>query len=345
VEHVFDHHRGVDGAPADEAERLDRQLGDTDWSAPAEGSVRSTFAAPSGPLAVVSLGPAGGTAAGGERVVLVPGVTGSKEDFVLMLPILAAAGYLVQSFDLAGQYESAAAGPAPGARYDERLFVDDLVAFLEGTAGGAPAHLLGYSFAGTIAQRVLVERPELVRSLALLAAPPVPGDAFGAVRILGPFSRFAPSRVVAALMIWGVRNNLNHAPEHRVELVRRRFELTRRDSVADVMRLMRRTPDLAAEIAGSPVPRLVAVGTHDLWPTEAHRAFAERIGAELCVYATGHSPCETTPHQLSRDLLRLYARADGPPSAGVPRAAATARPPASARRGSSRPTPPAEPGR
>ncbi|MCP1121781.1 alpha/beta hydrolase, partial [Robbsia andropogonis] len=79
-----------------------------------------------------------------------------------MLPLFAAAGYFVQSFDMAGQYESGRAGPPPGRAYDYDLFTDDLVAFLE---AGSPAHLLGYSFAGTIAQLALQRRPDLVRSL------------------------------------------------------------------------------------------------------------------------------------------------------------------------------------
>ncbi len=54
-------------------------------------------------------------------MLLAPGVSGSKEDFVLVAPVLAAAGYYVQSYDLAGQYESAAAGPSDGTRYDYAL--------------------------------------------------------------------------------------------------------------------------------------------------------------------------------------------------------------------------------
>src|SRR5690606_14204972 len=121
---VFDHHQEVSGEPVDEAERLDRALGDRDWTELAPGSVVSRFPAPSCDLAVVSLGDPRHP-----RVVLVPGVTGSKEDFTLMLPVLAEAGYFVQSFDLAGQYESGQAGPPPGRRYDYDLFVEDLVAF------------------------------------------------------------------------------------------------------------------------------------------------------------------------------------------------------------------------
>jgi len=298
---VFDHHQEVSGEPVDEAERLDRALEDRDWTVPAPGSVASRFAAPSGDLAVVSLGDPRNP-----RVVLVPGVSGSKEDFVLMLPVLADAGYFVQSLDLAGQYQSGAAGPPPGRRYDYDLFVDDLVAFLD---DGAPAHLLGYSFAGTIAQLVLVRRPDLVRSLTLLATPPEPGNGFRGVRGLGPFTFLAGGRVGAALMTWGIRTNKNHVPPLRLEFVRMRFEHTSRRSMEDIIRLMKRAPDLRDDVAASPVPKLVAVGSHDLWPTELHAAFAERIGARLVVYPTGHSPCETAPRQLARDMMQLFEAA------------------------------------
>lgn len=299
---MFDHHQEVSGEPADEAERLDRQLADRDWRVLPEGATASRFAAPSGRLAVVT---AGDSAA--PRVVLVPGVTGSKEDFALMLPVLADAGYRVESLDLAGQYESALAGPPPGRRYDLDLFVDDLVAFLE--AGDGPAHLLGYSFAGTVAQLVLARRPELVRSLTLLATPPEPGNAFRRVRGIGPLSVVTSARVGAALMRWGIVTNKNRVPPLRLEFVRHRFAFTSARAHVDIIGLMKRTPDLRDEVAAAPVPKLVAVGSHDLWPTHLHARFADRIGARLVVYPTGHSPCETAPHQLSRDMLALFAEA------------------------------------
>lgn len=298
---MFDHYQKALGDPVDEAERLDRALGDRDWTVPAPGSVASRFRAPSGELAVVSLGdPAH------PRVVLMPGASGSKEDFVFMLPVLAAAGYFVQSFDMAGQYESGRAGPLHGRPYDHDLFVDDLVAFLE---DGAPAHVLGYSFAGTVAELVLVRRPDLVRSLTLLATPPEPGNGFRGVRVLGPLSVFAGGRIGAALMIWGIRTNRNHVPPQRLEFVRMRFDHTSRRSMEDIIRLMKRAPDVRDAVAASPVPKLVAVGSHDLWPTELHARFAERIGARLAVYRTGHSPCETAPHQLVRDMIALFESA------------------------------------
>jgi pimeloyl-ACP methyl ester carboxylesterase len=275
---------------------------DLDWTIPAPGSVASRFSAPSGELAVVSLGdPAH------PRVVLVPGVSGSKEDFVLVLPVLAASGFYVQSYDLAGNYESAAAAPADAATpYSYELFADDMIAFLE---SGAPAHLLGYSFAGTVAEIVTVQRPELVRSLTLLAAPPEPGNGFRGVKILGPFTWMATGKVGAALMRWGIVTNKNKVSPTRLEFVRMRFEQTTMRSMADIITLMKKAPELRPQLRDAAIPKLVAVGAHDLWPVELHAELAERIGARLAVYETGHSPCETTPHQLAQDLLALYETA------------------------------------
>ncbi|MEJ3403334.1 alpha/beta hydrolase [Rathayibacter sp. YIM 133350] len=285
----------------DDAARRDHRLGDLDWMRLPEGTVRSTFAAPSGELAMISLGdPAD------PRVLLVPGATGSKEDFILVMPLLAQAGFYVQSYDLAGQYESAAAGPREG-RYTYDLFVDDMVAVIE--AGARPVHLLGYSFAGVIAQLVSVRRPELVASLALLGCPPQSGLAYRGIPVIGPISRVVTPRQGAGLMIWGVSTNKNRVLPGRLALARHRFAYTRRESVDDIIGLMFRTPDVSPEVRATGVPVLVTAGARDLWPARLQRAFAERLGARLALYDTGHSPCETTPHQLARDLVEHYRRA------------------------------------
>jgi pimeloyl-ACP methyl ester carboxylesterase len=289
---------GYGSAVYDESARLDEALPDMDWTAPPAGAERGWTDAPSGRLATLAMGEPRHP-----RVLLVPGVTGSKEDFSLMLPLLAAAGFRAESYDMAGQYESHAAGPVRG-HYDHELFVRDLVHVLE--SGSAPVHVLGYSFAGTVAQLAFVERPELFASLTLLSCPPEPGQGFRGVKRLGRFTSLTTGRVGAALMIWGVRRNFTKVPPGRLAFVRHRFGLTRRDSVRDIIRLMKRAPDLRAVLEGAPIPKLVAVGEHDLWPLALHAAFAESIRARLAVYRTGHSPCETAPHQLVRDLLALY---------------------------------------
>ena len=277
---------------------LDEAIPDLDWRVVPDGAERGWVDAPSGRLASLSMGEPGNP-----LVVLVPGVTGSKEDFVLMLPLLAAAGYRVVSFDMAGQYESFEAGPPHGRPYDHNLFVDDLFAVID----ERPAHVLGYSFAGTVAQLAYVARPDLFRSLTLLSCPPEPGQGFRGVKRLGPITGITTGRIGAALMIWGVKQNYTHVPPGRLAFVRERFELTRREAVADIIAMMKRAPDLRAQLAEALMPKLVAVGAHDLWPLELHAGFAASIGARLAVYPTGHSPCETAPHQLVGDLLALYA--------------------------------------
>ncbi len=285
----------------DEAERLDAALPEIDWSVAPVGAVFSTFVAPSGELATFSLGNPSDP-----RVVLIPGVTGSKEDFYLLAPILAAGGYFVQSYDLAGQYESADAGPVPGGHYTYELLVADVIAFLR---SGPPAHVLGYSFAGILSQMALVEHPHLFRSLTLLTTPPEPGQAFRGVRTIGWLSWFLSGKQGAGLMIWGIVTNKNKVPPSRLAFVRERFALTRRSSVDDIVGLMKQVPDTRAAVAASPIPKLVATGNHDLWPTHLHAAFAQQIAATLAVYRTGHSPCETAPNQLGRDMLALFASA------------------------------------
>lgn len=290
----------------DDAVSRDRALSDLDWRVLPVGAESDVFAAPSGAIARVAMG-------SGERgrIVLVPGATGSKEDFTLMLPLLADAGYRAEAFDLAGQYESYRAGPErlhpPRAHYDYDLFVDDLIAVLEDDT--APTHVVGYSFAGLVGQVTLSRRPDLFASLTLLSTPPATGNVFRGIKHIGRLSPLASPHGGATLMLWGIRNNLNGVSPRRIAFVRERFALTRRSSVDDIVGLMMRMPDVAREVRDAEVPLLSAVGSHDLWPTAQHRAYAQRIGARFAVYDTGHSPCETTPHQVVRDLLALFATA------------------------------------
>ena len=292
--------------------QLDESIDEIDWTVLPPGCVRDVIRTPSGALARISAGPTHR-----RRVVLVPGATGSKEDFLLMLPSLTDAGYRVEAFDLAGQYESAGAGPEnlrpPGSRYDLDEFVDDLIAVL--ASGSTPAHLLGYSFAGTIAAAATTRRPDLVATLTLLSAPPLPGRSLAGFKRVGPLAGRAGPRLSAAVMLQGLRWNVTRVGPRRQAFVRARLRRTRLGSVRDILRLMASTPDLAPAVRATGVPVLVAVGTGDLWPMDLHRQFAATIGAAFAAYRTGHSPCETAPHQLVADLLRLFERVDPSTSA------------------------------
>lgn len=289
----------------DNARELDRAIQDIDWHVFPEGTELDMFDAPSGRLARVRLGDPDAP-----RVVLVSGVAGSKEDFILLFPLFAAAGYLVESYDLAGHYASVDAGPQnldpPRDAYDYRLFIDDLVAILED--GSRPAHVLGYSFAGLVAELAMVERPDLFASLTLMSAPPATGQVFRGMKHIGPISDMPPHRA-AGLILWGIRYNLNRTPPMRIAFVRERLAITPRPVIDDIVGLMMTMPDVEDRIAATDIPKLIAVGEQDLWPSEQHAAYAAQIGARIVVYPTGHAPCETAPHQLVRDMLQLFESA------------------------------------
>ncbi len=286
----------------DEALEKDRAIPDIDWRVFPEGTVLDVFAAPSGPIARARLGDRDAP-----RVMLVSGVAGSKEDFILLFPLFAAAGYRVESYDLAGHYGSVDAGPQnlhpPREHYDYRLFLDDLIALLED--GSAPVHVLGYSFAGLLAELALVERPDLFASMTLMSAPPATGQVFRGVKHIGPISDMPPHRA-AGLILWGIRYNLNRTPPLRIAFVRERMSVTSRSAIDDVVGLMMTMPDIADQVAAIDIPKFIAVGEQDLWPTAQHEAYAARIGARMAVYPTGHAPCETAPHQLVRDMQELF---------------------------------------
>lgn len=281
---------------------------DVDWTQLPPGAAAVSFAAPSGRLAGVGMG-----GPPSEPVLLAPGAMGSKEDFSLMMPVLAAAGYYTVSYDLAGHYGSAAAGPEnlvpPRRHYDYGLFVDDLLAVL---ALLGPSHVVGHSFSGIVAQAAYAKSPGMFRSLSLISCPPVPGLSFRGVRRIGWLAPLAGDRISAALIVWGVRHNIIPVPPSRLRFVHQRFEITRRDAVRDVVSLMRHAPDLRAVIAAAPVPKFVAVGSNDVWPLDLHARFARDVGARITVYRTGHSPSESCPEDLSRDLLTVFRAALGP---------------------------------
>lgn len=293
----------------------DARLPEIDWAAPPAGAVRDRVAVPSGSLARTSMEPATEPEQHGPRaprVLLVPGATGSKEDFALMMPLLASAGFRVEAIDLAGQYESASAGPErldpPATRYTMDLFVGDVLAVID--AGPAPVHLLGYSFGGTVAATAAARRPELVATLTLLSTPPTVGRSFGGIKRVGWLAGTAGPRTSSTVMLQGIRWNLTRVNKARQAFVRARLRRTRTSSVRDIMRLMSAAPDIATPLKGAGIPALVAFGTGDLWPAAQHRALAAALGAHAAAYRTGHSPCETTPHQLVADMLRLFERAD-----------------------------------
>jgi pimeloyl-ACP methyl ester carboxylesterase len=115
------------------------------------GSARRTTLAGSGQrIAALQTG-----RASDPPVVLLPGYTGSKEDFAPILDPLAGAGFFVTAIDLPGQYES------PGLPDAADYTPDRLAAAVIEVADelGGSVRLLGHSFGGLVARAAVIAAP------------------------------------------------------------------------------------------------------------------------------------------------------------------------------------------
>ncbi|MCM6772391.1 alpha/beta hydrolase [Nocardia sp. CDC159] len=242
--------------------------------------------------------------AGRGTVVLVPGFTGSKEDFAAMLPILADAGFRCVAYDQRGQFESD--GPDDPARYGIDDFAGDLLGIVEGL--GAPVHLVGHSFGGYVARTAVVARPELFGSLTLLASGPssVEDIAFP-----------SPTRVEQMIeaggqdVVWQMLAEAGaaaHPDEAKRQFLHRRIHATKKANLVGIVRAMRTRPVAPALVRAAGIPILVGYGdTGDLWAPEIHADFARQLGARVAVYpGVGHLPNEERPQRVCADLVAFW---------------------------------------
>ena len=131
-----------------------------------EGVTAHTVDIPGGPLSVLD------AAAGGEHratLVMVPGFTGSKEDFLEVLVPLAEEGFRVVAVDQRGQHESP--GPDDPGAYTTEALAGDLL-HLVAALGDGPVHLVGHSFGGLVCRAAVLKDPSAFRSLVLMDSGP-----------------------------------------------------------------------------------------------------------------------------------------------------------------------------
>lgn len=244
--------------------------------------------------------------AAGERrgsILLVPGWTGSKEDFTPVLPLLAAIGYDVITFDQRGQYES------PGGADDDyslTALAADALALADVGLQDERFHLLGHSFGGLVSQTLTIEHPERVRTLSLLCSGPgALGDSptRPLVRIYNAIGK------VPLLQIHQLREQGIKRPAQITAFLAKRFTANAAASLKAMTQHLIDAPDRVDEVAATGVPCWVGRGeTDDAWPHDAQAEMAHRLGTEIVVLpSAAHSPAVEAPEEFVDDWRDFLA--------------------------------------
>lgn len=264
---------------------------------------RIDFNLPGQRIAALQAGSPGSAAA-----LLVPGYTGSKEDFGPILDPLADAGFCVTAIDLPGQFES------PGLSQTAGYTPDRLAEYVRGVAGclGENAHLLGHSFGGLVARAAVIAEPSLFTSLTLLSSGPA---RLGGIRRVN-MDRLEPvlassglPGVYAAMQAAALGEPGFVAPAPEVaEFLERRFLGGSPQMLQGMADALRAEPDRVAEVEAARVPVLVLHGVDDdAWPTDEQRSMAARLNAHYVVIPdAAHSAAVENPDATAAALAAFW---------------------------------------
>ncbi|MFF3501508.1 alpha/beta fold hydrolase [Streptomyces sp. NPDC003247] len=257
-----------------------------------------------GRFACLEAGPRHGTCKG--SALLLPGLTGSKEDFAPLLPLLAAAGYRAVAVDGRGQYETE--GPSSPSAYAPAELAADVIAQTRALGDGA-VHLVGHSFGGFVA-----------REAVLLGADVEPAMPWATLTLLnsGPSTPSTHQRQRIQLLIDALASMPKddiwtfvrpaQAGQDAEELMHDRWTRTAAQSLTCAARWMLDPVSSLSDLARCDIPKLVLAGEPDeSWSVRELDSMAAQLKAErLTVPAGGHSPSIHCPEATAESLVEFW---------------------------------------
>jgi len=271
---------------------------------------KAHFSVPGGLIAALDTMPA--PTAGVPTALLVPGYTGSKEDFAPLLTPLTQAGYRVVAIDQRGQYESSWAEDEAGYRIES--LGDDLRRVAESLRPAATAlHLVGHSFGGLVGRAAVLAAPELFDSFTLMSS--------GPAALQGPRRQLIDEgeQVLAERGMAGLWQEMAaraqadpataQAPAQLLEFLQARFMGNDPVGLQVMGDQLRTVVDLTDKLKGCGLPLLVLHGVDDdTWPPTAQAEMAVRLGAEhVVIPAAAHSPAVENTADTAAALLAFFS--------------------------------------
>ena len=274
-----------------------------------EGTRRATVETARGTFAVLDALPAAGPCELG-TVLLVPGYTGSKEDFTAILGQLTAAGRRVVAMDQRGQYQTA--GPDDPDAYDPGELGADVTALL----GAVQAtHLLGHSFGGLVVREAVLGGCTPA-SVTLLSSGPaaLPGQRAEDLHFMLGYLDGTPAaglRAKVAEIWYGVLKPEAVAAGHTGQVLaflEDRMLANNPTGLVTMASYLLKAEDKTAALAGRGIPAFVLYGEDDdAWPTEQQRDMAARLAAQgTCIPGAAHNPNVEAPATTAHALTRFW---------------------------------------
>ncbi|GGS16901.1 MULTISPECIES: alpha/beta fold hydrolase [Streptomyces] len=244
--------------------------------------------------------------------LLLPGYTGSKEDFVALLEPLTGAGYRVVAVDGRGQFESQ--GTDRQESYAQGELARDVLAQAAALGEGpGELHLLGHSLGGQIARAAVLSDASPFRSLTLMSSGPA--EVVAAQRDKVKMLSDALS-VLSMDEVWQAMQVLDPPQDadtgDGADLRRRWLAHNPAQLIATGAQLAAE-PDRVDELAAVGLPVHVLSGERDdVWPVELFDAMARRLGARRTTIAGAeHSPNTARPQETAKALAAFW---DGLPA-------------------------------